>query len=88
MNEPMRLGVCYYPEHWPESWWEDDARRMAAIGISRAPAFVRRSALVLPAYALTILVWGTWVEVRLWLPMYPVILPLALSHLFPVAGDP
>ena len=54
----------------------------AAIGISRAPAFVRRSALVLPAYALTILVWGTWVEVRLWLPMYPVILPLALSYLF------
>ena len=35
MNEPMRLGVCYYPEHWPESWWADDARRMAAIGISR-----------------------------------------------------
>lgn len=59
----------------------------AAMGISRAPAFVRRTALVLPAYALTILVWGTWVEVRLWLPMYPVILPLALSYLFtPNAG--
>lgn len=27
------LGVCYYPEHWPESIWEDDARRMAAMGI-------------------------------------------------------
>lgn len=54
----------------------------AAMGISRAPAFVRRTALVLPAYALTILVWGTWVEVRLWLPMYPVILPLAMSYLF------
>ncbi|MGE8488856.1 MAG: beta-galactosidase, partial [Paraburkholderia nemoris] len=26
----MRLGVCYYPEHWPESMWEDDARRMKA----------------------------------------------------------
>ena len=24
---PMRLGVCYYPEHWPEEWWADDARR-------------------------------------------------------------
>jgi beta-galactosidase len=28
------LGVCYYPEHWPEAWWEDDARRMKAMGIS------------------------------------------------------
>lgn len=35
MNEPMRLGACYYPEHWPEAWWEDDARRMAALGLSR-----------------------------------------------------
>ncbi len=32
---PMRLGVCYYPEHWPEAWWEDDARRMAEMGLSR-----------------------------------------------------
>ncbi|MFM5894470.1 MAG: beta-galactosidase [Novosphingobium sp.] len=30
----MKLGVCYYPEHWPESLWADDARRMAEIGIS------------------------------------------------------
>jgi beta-galactosidase len=28
------LGVCYYPEHWPESWWRDDARRMRAMGLS------------------------------------------------------
>ncbi len=28
------LGVCYYPEHWPEQWWADDARRMVAMGIS------------------------------------------------------
>ncbi len=27
------LGVCYYPEHWPEVWWAQDARRMADIGI-------------------------------------------------------
>ncbi|HVE08820.1 MAG TPA: beta-galactosidase [Paraburkholderia sp.] len=31
----MRLGVCYYPEHWPESLWEDDARRMKALGIEQ-----------------------------------------------------
>lgn len=29
----MELGVCYYPEHWPESGWADDAQRMAAMGI-------------------------------------------------------
>ncbi|MBJ7576445.1 beta-galactosidase [Devosia sp. MC532] len=27
------LGVCYYPEHWPEDWWDADARRMAEVGI-------------------------------------------------------
>ena len=28
------LGVCYYPEHWPEAWWPEDARRMRDTGIS------------------------------------------------------
>jgi beta-galactosidase len=28
------LGVCYYPEHWPEDWWATDARRMADIGLT------------------------------------------------------
>src|SRR6185436_1752930 len=27
------LGVCYYPEHWPETMWADDARRMADLGL-------------------------------------------------------
>ena len=30
----MRLGVCYYPEQWPEAWWAEDARRMAELGLS------------------------------------------------------
>ena len=34
-RETMRLGCCYYPEHWPEDWWADDARRMAEMGLSR-----------------------------------------------------
>ncbi len=29
----MKLGVCYYPEQWPEALWADDARRMAELGI-------------------------------------------------------
>jgi beta-galactosidase len=30
----MKLGVCYYPEHWPQSWWAEDARAMAAMGLT------------------------------------------------------
>ncbi len=30
----MKLGVCYYPEHWPETDWADDARRMRDLGLS------------------------------------------------------
>ena len=28
------LGVCYYPEHWPEEVWEKDARDMRAMGLT------------------------------------------------------
>jgi len=28
------LGVCYYPEHWPEDIWAEDARRMADAGLT------------------------------------------------------
>jgi beta-galactosidase len=28
------LGVCYYPEHWPEDLWAEDARRMAETGLT------------------------------------------------------
>ncbi|WP_300557034.1 beta-galactosidase [Maricaulis sp.] len=30
----MRLGVCYYPEHWPKQRWAIDAEQMAKLGIS------------------------------------------------------
>ncbi len=29
----MRLGVCYYPEHWKEEIWPKDAKRMKSLGI-------------------------------------------------------
>jgi len=29
----MKLGCCYYPEHWPEDRWAEDARRMAEMGL-------------------------------------------------------
>ncbi len=28
------LGVCYYPEHWPEDLWASDAARMRGLGLS------------------------------------------------------
>ena len=30
----MKLGVCYYPEHWPEERWSTDAAHMRVLGIS------------------------------------------------------
>lgn len=27
------LGVCYYPEHWPESMWQQDAKEMRQLGL-------------------------------------------------------
>ena len=27
------LGTCYYPEHWPEDIWDEDARQMAELGL-------------------------------------------------------
>ncbi|MEL6875161.1 MAG: beta-galactosidase [Pseudomonadota bacterium] len=31
----MKLGCCYYPEHWPEDMWAEDAARMVDIGLSQ-----------------------------------------------------
>lgn len=28
------LGTCYYPEHWSRDVWEEDARRMAELGLT------------------------------------------------------
>ncbi len=30
----MKLGVCYYPEQWPQSDWESDALMMKAAGLT------------------------------------------------------
>ena len=30
----MKLGVCYYPEHWPRERWETDAALMQQLGLS------------------------------------------------------
>jgi len=30
----MKLGVCYYPEHWPQARWPIDAALMRQVGLS------------------------------------------------------
>ena len=35
MTSNMTLGVCYYPEHWPQENWPSDAERMVQAGLSR-----------------------------------------------------
>ncbi len=32
--DSFHFGVCYYPEQWPESYWEQDARRMQECGVN------------------------------------------------------
>jgi beta-galactosidase len=32
--EGFCFGVCYYPEQWPESYWERDARQMEECGVN------------------------------------------------------
>ena len=32
--DSFRFGVCYYPEQWPEGYWEKDAQRMQECGVN------------------------------------------------------
>lgn len=34
MTLQRTLGTCYYPEHWPEEIWAEDAARMATLGLT------------------------------------------------------
>ena len=33
MMDHLTLGVCYYPEQWPEDLWEEDLKRVRSCGI-------------------------------------------------------
>ena len=37
---------------------------------------------MVPAYLMTVAVWGIWWEVRLLMPLYPILFALALSYLY------
>jgi hypothetical protein len=52
----------------------------AAMGVRRAPPLVRRSAIIVPIY-LAFFTQAQWWEVRPFMTLYPILLPLALSYL-------
>ena len=58
----------------------------AIAGFRRAPAFAKRVAFIVPLYLCAIILWGVWGEVRLLMPLYPVVIPLALSFVFRDSG--
>jgi hypothetical protein len=54
----------------------------AALAGRRAPGRLCAIALVvIPPYALSVYLYGVWAEVRLWLPLFPILLPLGLTAL-------
>lgn len=53
----------------------------AALGWRHSPPFVRKAALIVPAYVVTVAVWGIWWEVRLLMPLYPILFAMALAWL-------
>jgi len=55
---------------------------LAILGFRHAPRHVRRSAYVVPLYLAAVAVFGMWFEVRLLMPLYPILIPLALSFLY------
>jgi hypothetical protein len=54
----------------------------AVLGFRHAPRIIRRIAWLIPLYLITILVWGVWKEVRLLMPLYPILVPMGLSFVF------
>jgi hypothetical protein len=55
---------------------------LCVLGLRTAPPFVRRAALAAPAYLIAIAIWGYWWDVRNLMPLYPLLLPFALSAMF------
>lgn len=63
-------------------WWFFVAR-----GAARAPGFLRRASLMAIPYLGAIGVFGTWHEVRLFVPLYPLLLGLGLAWIEAPRGD-
>lgn len=73
-------NILYTPENvilFLGAFWA-----FAAMGYRYAPVFLKRVAPVIPLYLLTILVLGAWKEVRLLMPLYPLLVALGLCYVY------
>ncbi len=55
----------------------------AVKGYRKSPEEIRRSAWIIPLYLFVVLIWGRWHEVRLLMPLYPILVPMALAFVSP-----
>ncbi len=61
---------------------------LAILGIRHAPLFLRKSLLVVPFLLASVILFGIWVEVRLLMPLYPILAALILCSLYPPPQPP
>jgi len=60
----------------------------AVAGFRRAAhPFLKKAVYILPIYFFPWVTYGTWFEVRLLMPLYPILIPLGLSYLYPKANS-
>ncbi len=53
------------------------------LGFRCSPSYVRKTVRIVPFYILVIAIYGVWKEVRLLMVLYPIIVPLGLSFIYP-----
>jgi hypothetical protein len=60
----------------------------AILGIKRANSFMRQEALIIPLYLVPVILFGVWKEVRMLMPLYPIIISLSLSFIERYLAEP
>ncbi len=53
---------------------------LAMLGFGRAPAFLKRAAAAIPIFLLVFGLTALWSDVRLLMPLYTLVVPLALAY--------
>ncbi len=59
----------------------------AIFGYLHAPVFIRKAAFIIPFYAAVLFVFGLWYETRYLMSLYPLLIPMGLSYLYPGARE-
>lgn len=55
---------------------------LTVLGFRHAPSFIKRVTFLVPFYLATVMIWGLWNEVRLLMPLYPILIPLGLCSIY------